>query len=359
MLAGSYPALLLSAFSPVSALKSKLLPQRFWFKPREVLFVCQFTIAAVLISSTLVIQHQLRYVQNRDLGLEKSNLIYHAISSDLSKNYATFRNELLNHNEIESVSATFSPLTEIWSGTDAMEWQGKDESFRPVISRRSTDADLVQTAGMELVDGRDIDVYTYASDSTAALVNSSLAGILGFDNPIGEVITDVTLDFTIVGVVKDFVMDSPFEPVGPVLITGPAYGNSVVHIKLAAGGNIARSLDKLKDVFEKFNPLFPFDYQFVEEVHAGKFLSQQRTATLTAIFSGLAIFISCLGLFGLAAFISEQRSKEISVRKVLGASALGLMFLLSNQFVRLVLISVILAIPVSWYWMEDWLTDFT
>jgi ABC-type antimicrobial peptide transport system permease subunit len=358
ILAGSYPAFFLSSFSPAKVLKSKVPTQRFGFKPREGLVIFQFTIAIVLISSTWVINNQLLHVQNRDMGLDNSNLIYHPISSDLGKNYTTFRNEVINLPEVEAMSATFSPLTEIWSGTDAMKWQGKEESFRPVISRMSTDADLVQTAGLEITLGRDIDVYSYASDSSAALINASLAKILGFENPIGEIITDGTMDFEIVGVVKDFVMDSPFDPIGPILITGPKHGISVVHIKLTSGGNLANSLAKLEDIFKKFNPQFPFDYQFVEEMHARKFHTHQRTATLTAIFSGLAIFISCLGLFGLATFISEQRGKEISVRKVLGASSLGLMLLLSNQFVRLVLISVVLAIPISYYWMEDWLAAF-
>ena len=359
VLAGSYPAFLMSSFNPTVIFKPKMGSKRsFGIKPREVLVVFQFAVVVALISSVWIIRDQVEYVQNRDMGMNEENLIFHQVTEPIRKNKIPMRNELLALPEVESVTYTFSPLTEIYSDTNMMEWQGKDPDYRPTMYRMGEDANLVKTAGMELVAGRDIDVFTYASDSTAAIINEKTAEIMGFEDPIGQVIKDDELEFTVVGVVKDFIMESPFEEVRPIVVMGPKRNLNFIHIRLKDNQNIASSLASVEQVFAKFNTGSPFEYKFVDQENEQKFQSQKRTASLTSLFSGLAVVISCMGLFGLATFIAESRKKEMSVRKVLGASVTSLVGLLSSEFSKLVLISVLIGIPLSWYFMKNWLDTF-
>ena len=359
ILAGSYPAFLMSAYRPAIALKTKMDSRRgFGVKPREVLVVFQFAVVVILISSVWIVRDQMNFVQNRDLGLNKDNLIFHPVTQSIRNNKAALRNELLALPAVNSVSYTFSPLTEIYSDTNEMKWQGKDEDFKPSISRMGTDASLVETAGFELIAGRDIDIYTYASDSLSVLINETTAQIMGFDDPIGQIIQDDGYEFTVVGMVKDFIMDSPFDEVKPIVVIGPERDLNFIHIRVSEGENLKNALASMELIFSKFNPDAPFEYQFVDEQHAQKFKAQERTALLTTIFTGIAVVISCMGLFGLATFIAERRKKEISVRKVMGATVSSLVALISSEFTRLVIISVVIGIPVTWYFMSDWLNTF-
>jgi ABC-type antimicrobial peptide transport system permease subunit len=239
-----------------------------------------------------------------------------------------------------------------------MEWQGKDPEYMPNISRMGTDANLVKTAGMELIAGRDIDIYSYASDSLSAIVNEKAVEVMGFEDPIGQVVKDDAYSFTIVGVVKDFIVESPFDEVSPIMIMGPKRDLNFIHIRFEEAADYLNSLARVETVFNKFNPDSPFEYRFVDQEHARKFISHKRTGRLTSLFTGLAGIISCMGLFGLATYIAERRKKEISVRKVLGASIGSLVALISSEFTKLVLISVIIGIPVTWYFMSDWLETF-
>lgn len=357
ILAGAYPAFLLSSFRPAMVLKSHMSFAKTWFKPREALVVFQFTIVAVLIASTWIIRNQMQYVQDRDFGLNTENLIYHQMTGSLKKNFSAFRGEVEALPGVVSISSTFSPFTEQYSDTNLMEWQGKEEAFKPDIQRMGADANVVKTAGLELITGRDIDVYTYPADSTAVLINETALGFMGFDNPIGEIIKDDDKEYRIVGVVKDFIIDSPFGNPGGILIFGPQIQQNFIHIRLS-GTDLSKTVSQLEGVFKKFNPSSPFGYKFADEMHAQKFADQQQTKSLTTVFSTLAILISCLGLFGLAAFIAEQRSKEISVRKVLGASVRGLVLLLSGEFTKLVLIAMLIGVPITWYAMSEWLAEF-
>jgi ABC-type antimicrobial peptide transport system permease subunit len=359
VLAGSYPAFLMSSYQPALAMKSNFnINKGFGVKPREVLVVFQFAVVVILISSVWIVRDQMTFVQNRDLGLDKDNLIFHPITQNIRKNKTAIRNELVALPGVASISYTFSPLTVIYSDTDGMDWQGKDPYFKPNISRMGTDANLVKTAGMELVAGRDIDIYTYPSDSLSALVNEKTVEVMGFEDPIGQVIKDDDYEFKVVGVVKDFIMESPFEEAKPMVVIGPERELNFIHIRFAEGENLALALGEVQQIFAKFNPDAPFEYSFVDQEHAQKFQSQERTAYLTTIFTGLAVIISCLGLFGLATFIAERRKKEISVRKVMGATVASLVTLISSEFTRLVIISILIGIPVTWYFMSDWLETF-
>ncbi|MDR7132298.1 ABC-type antimicrobial peptide transport system permease subunit [Algoriphagus sp. 4150] len=357
ILAGIYPAFLLSSFKPVLVLKSRMSSAKSWFKPREVLVVFQFTIVAILIASTWIIREQMQFVQNRDLGLQTENLIFHPMTAPLKKNFSAVRSEVEALPGIVSVSSTFSPFTEEYSNTNTISWQGKEDAFMPNINRMGADAHVVKTAGLQLIAGRDIDVYTNASDSTAVLINETARDFMGFADPLGEIVKDGDREYRVVGVVKDFIIESPFANPEGIMIFGPKIQQNFIHIRLS-GADLQTTLAQLGGIFRKFNPGSPFEYKFSDEVHAQKFASQQQTGSLTAIFSGLAILISCLGLFGLAAFIAEQRSKEISVRKVLGASVQGLVLLLSGEFTKLVLIAMLIGVPITWYAMSAWLEGF-
>ncbi|GAA0881265.1 ABC transporter permease [Algoriphagus jejuensis] len=357
ILAGIYPAFLLSSFQPALVLKSRMNIRKSWFKPREVLVVFQFTIVAILIASTWIIRNQMDFVQKRDIGLQTENLIIHPMAASLKKNFSSVRQEVAALPGVVSISSTFSPFTEEYSDTNLIGWQGKDDAFMPKVNRMGADAQVVKTAGLELIAGRDIDVYSNASDSTAVLINETARDFMGFADPIGEIVKDDDREYQIVGVVKDFIISSPFAKPEGIMIFGPKIQQNFIHIRLS-GADLQNTMAQLEAIFKKFNPRSPFEYQFADAVHAQKFASQQQTSRLTAVFSVLAILISCLGLFGLAAFIAEQRSKEISVRKVLGASVQRLVLLLSGEFTKLVLIAMVIGIPVTWYSMSEWLASF-
>jgi ABC-type antimicrobial peptide transport system permease subunit len=358
--AGSYPAFFLSSFKPVRVLKGTFKKAHAAVNPRKVLVVVQFTFAIILVISTIIVTQQIKHAQNRQAGYERGQLVYHWISGDLYKNYPLIRNELLHSGVAVSMSRTSSPLTESFSNTWGFDWAGKAPTDKTLINRFMQDEQLVTTAGMKLVMGRDMDLGTYPSDSTAVVLNESAVKVMGFKNPLGQIVKDNNNNYTVVGVVKDFILESPFEKIAPMVILGSKMNwFNVINMKLNADNDMAKNLENMKKIFTKYNPAYPFEYHFVDEDYKRKFEDTERIATLTALFAGLTILISCLGLFGLAAYMAENRIKEIGIRKVLGASVLKITALLSKDFLMLVLISLLIASPVAWYAMHTWLQGYS
>ncbi|WP_271768567.1 ABC transporter permease [Aquimarina algiphila] len=358
LLAGSYPALFLSRFKPSSVLKGTFAKSKMGVTPRKVLVVLQFSAAIILITSSIIVMQQLKKVQDRQTGYAKNNLIYSIIQGDAEKNYSLIKEELMASNAVTSITRTSSPVTEGWSNTWNFEWMGKDKENKRIVQRFAADENIKETLGIELVAGRDFDLNKYPTDSTAALINESAVALMNFDEPIGQIIKDNGIEWHVVGVTKDFVLDSPFQRIQPMVIEGAKAGFNVIHIKLNTTSNTSESLAEVETVFKKYNPEYPFEYQFVDQEYARKFDSEKRTGQLVSMFTLLTIFISCLGLFGLASYMAENRIKEIGIRKVLGASVRSITTLLSIDFIKLVLISIILAVPISWYFMNNWLEDF-
>ena len=360
LLAGSYPAFYLSSFLPLKVLKGIYRGGRNSVTSRKVLIVMQFTVAAILITSTLVIHRQIRHAQARDTGYDRTRLVSFQITDHSRHTRELMRRELLETGVAESVSSNFASMFESENKrSDHLRWRGKDPAASITFERNYAEADWAKTTGVQIIQGRDIDIYAHPADSTAMLLNETAVKVMGFDDPIGEIIYEWNTQYHVVGVVKDFILESPYDPIRPMLIGGPINGwFNNVHVKLSTQGSFAENLEKMEQIYRKYNPGDLCRYWIVDEMYARRFDQEQRVSSLVTWFTALAVFISCLGLFGLSAYMAENRRKEIGIRKVLGASVFNITSLLSKEFLLLVTLSLIIALPVAWWVMNQWLMGY-
>jgi ABC-type antimicrobial peptide transport system permease subunit len=357
LLAGSYPAFYLSGFRPVSVLKAAFKTGKGASFPRKVLVVAQFSISLSLIIGTLVVFRQIQFAKDRPVGYDRTALINIPISTDsLDRNYEALRTSLLNSGVVANVANASTPLTAFYQN-DFMEWSGMTEEQKGISFRDiEVNADFGPAIGWTVLRGRDFS-RAYQTDSSAAIVNEEGARILGFNNPIGKTFRFENNDYTIIGVTKNMISNSPYDKVQPAVFLGHG-GHSVDLIRIKPGTPIRTALAAIEAVYKQYNPASPFVYHFSDDDYAQKFVTETRIGNLTTVFAGLAILISCLGLFGLASFVAEQRTKEIGVRKILGASIVNLWALLSGDFLKLIALSMAIAMPLIGLAMHKWLQHY-
>ena len=367
LLAGFYPAMYLSSFNPIRALKGSFRIGRFASLPRQVLVVFQFSVSVVLIIGTIVAYRQIQYAKDRPVGYDREGLIMmRKQSNDFDGKYEVLRQELKNTGVVSEVSESMGSVTQIYSGNDGWDWKDRKPEDEGDFATLSVSHMHGKTVGWQFVEGRDFDL-NIASDSLGIVINESALQRMNLQVPIGEPVSwtwrgdeSKVLNYKILGVIKDMVMASPYEPARPTVfyLKGHNGNPNWINIKINPQVSASEALAEIELVFKKVIPTVPFEYKFADEEYAAKFGKEERIANMAFIFAGLAIIISCLGLLGLASFVAETRTKEIGIRKVLGASVAGLWSMLSKEFVGLVFISCLVAAPLSYYLMDGWLQNF-
>ena len=357
LVAGSYPALYLSSFQAVKVLKGTFRVGRFASIPRKVLVVMQFSVSVMLIIGTIVVYRQIQHAKNRPVGYNKESLVTNGINDVLHGKYEALRNELKSSNVVVEMTQSTSPTTEVWNTNGGFNWEGKDPNQAVDFPNCGVTPEYGKVIGWKIKEGRDFS-RDFATDSAAFILNESAVKFIGLKDPVGKTITWEDKPFKVIGVVKDMLTESPYQPIRAAMYHCTYEQGNVIIMKINPKLSPNVALGKIENIFKKYDPAAAFDFKFVDEDFVKKFGDEERIGKLASVFAGLAVFISCLGLFGLASFVAEQRTKEIGIRKVVGASVFNLWQLLSKDFVLLVIIACIIAAPVAWYGMDQWLQKY-
>jgi len=356
-IAGSYPSVYLSSFSPVSIFKGMKIKSSGAAMVRKGLVVTQFVVSIVLIISTVVIFRQIQHVKDRQLGYNKENLIYCDLQSNVKEHFDVIRQDLISTGMVSNAATSSQNLLNEGSNTGGFSWEGKDPTKEVLITVENGSPGFINTTGMQIIAGRDFNA-DWKKDSMNIIVNETFAKLMNKKNPVGEIVRQDSNAYQIVGLVKDFVYNDFYKAPDPYVLYCDPRNTYNLFIRIKDNVNTPDALAQIESVIKKNNPGYPFEYNFMDADFDKLFKSEMLVAKLSRLFAILTIFISCLGLFGLAAYTAERRTKEIGIRKVLGATVANMVSLLSKDFLKLVFVAVIVASPIAWYIMSNWLQDY-